>query len=102
MSSEYLKIPFVTSKKGGFLTNLSLLENLQIRFYGHKSAQEAQGLQGERPGCRPGGAHQQDSRRRPMWSPAQEINNSRNNRKIDGVRGLEIHILCFEERSIHV
>ncbi len=38
----------------------------------------------------------------PMWSPAQEINNSRNNRKIDGVRGLEIHILCFEERSIHV
>jgi hypothetical protein len=37
-----------------------------------------------------------------MWSLAQEINNSRNNRKIDGVRGLEIHILCFEERSIHV
>ena len=39
---------------------------------------------------------------RPRWSLAQEINNSRNNCKNVGVRGLEIHILCFEERSIHV
>jgi hypothetical protein len=39
---------------------------------------------------------------RPIWSLAQEINNSRNKSNNDGVRGLEIHILCFEERPIHV
>ncbi len=32
---------------------------------------------------------------RPMWSPAQEINNSRNNRKNDGVRVLEIQIYAL-------
>jgi hypothetical protein len=36
------------------------------------------------------------------WSQAQEINIYRNNSKNDGVRGLVIHILCFEKRLIHV
>jgi hypothetical protein len=58
-------------------------------FYCHKIAQEAQGLITRNPG-------------RPIWSLAQEINIYRNNSKNDGVRGFEIHILCFEKRSIHV
>jgi hypothetical protein len=37
-----------------------------------------------------------------MWSPAQEINYSSNNSKNDSVRGLEIQILGFKGRSIHV
>jgi hypothetical protein len=80
---------FKKSKNGVFFTNLSLLENLQICLLLPQNC------------TRGTGTHHQEPWQAHTVSGAGD-KHYRNNSMNDGVRGLEIHILCFEKRSIHV
>jgi hypothetical protein len=81
-------------KKGDFSNNLLLLENLQKGYDNDKNAQEAKGLQGDRPGCRPGGAHH---KRPPQVHEVLGTGNEhfQNNCENGSVRGLEVQSLCY-------
>jgi hypothetical protein len=65
------------------------------RFYDHdKNAQEVQGLQGDRPGCRPGGAQRKGP---PQVHEVLGAGNEdfQNNSENGSVRGLEVQSLCY-------
>ncbi len=66
-----------------------------------KSSREEQHLPGDRLGCRLGGAHHQGPRQ-DHEVPEAGDEHFRNSSEKDGVGGLELQILCYEERSIHV
>ncbi len=67
-----------------------------------KSAREEQKhLPEDRPGCRLGGAHHQGPRQ-DHEVPGAGYEHLRNSCEKYGVGGLELQILCYVERSIHV